>query len=129
MGNSIIGVIVTRTHESSQAAREEKRDKECQEQMRRMNLLADSFSTLDLDGNGVLRKAEMEAAIAAGLEPSLVDALVALNLPKGCTIADLFNMVDKDSNGVLTKDEFLSGMHNIYSTNDFQRHCLIRLYL
>merc|ERR1711957_748196 len=62
-------------------------------------------------------------------ESGLMEHIQGLNLPSGFTFDDIVRIMDTDSDGKVSEYEFTDGMRNLYSPNEFQRHCVVLSHL
>jgi hypothetical protein len=120
--NAIIGVIVTRTAEASEANKEEDLLNYRMNQMDVVENIKEIIYSIDTSGDGCVSKDEINAA---GNNEELRAILDEVELPYAFTLDDLHTLLDKDGDGELSAAEFFVGMRRLVFSNDFQRECVL----
>lgn len=121
--NVIMGVIMDRTSRLLQDSYREEADVLKLWQMDCLSSMAEQMMDQnDTNMDGVLSMRELEDLNVAG-----IDLLDDADFPKGFTTNDLFVMLNLDGDDNISKDEWVTGMHRLIFSNDFQKTCLALL--
>lgn len=121
--NALIGIIVERTTSAMKAIQDKENAQARMLKLEKVESLVKIVAEIDESGDGVISRAELEAAQD---HPEYQRMLDEIDLPPGFKGEDLHLMLDPDGNGELSPEEFINGMYQLIFCNEFQRECLTK---
>lgn len=122
--NVLIGVIVERTTAAMQEQEEAAEMAFQSEQVSKIKDVANVVWELDANHDGMLSAEEMSAK-----QQDATPHMAGLDFPAGLTLSDVHTMLDHDADGSLGKAEFIDGLQNLITGNEFQKTCLMMLVM